>query len=94
MKEVSEYVGNPEVASDGVVCIIPRYDDYALYLAGSRPHYMRFGVNTPLWDKELAFAKANAKIIIITSWNEYHERTFIEGRNDLFYNWLLRWLMG
>lgn len=83
MGQVSEYIGNPKVATDGVVAIIPRYDDYALYLAGSRAHYMRFGLDGTLWEKELGFAKANAKIVIITSWNEYSERTFIEGRTDL-----------
>lgn len=78
VNEVSQYTGNPKVSADGVVAIIPKYDDYAMYLAGSRPHYMQFGLDGTLWQKELNYAKAHAKIIIITSWNEYSESTAIE----------------
>lgn len=78
MNEVSQYMGNPKVSTDGVVAIIPKYDDYAMYLAGSRPHYMRFGLDGTLWQKELTYAKVNAKTIIICTWNEYSENTAIE----------------
>ncbi len=85
MTQVSEYIGDPKVSTDGVVAIIPCYDDYAMYLAGSRSHYMRFGLDGFLWQKELAFAKTHAKIIIVTSWNEWSENTAIEGHlSELF----------
>jgi hypothetical protein len=85
MTQVQSYIGNPKIARDGEVTIVPRYDDSALYKAGARPHYMKFDANLTqgLWQKEVTFAKANAKLILVTSFNEYHERTFVEGMPSL-----------
>jgi hypothetical protein len=80
MTQVQSYIGNPKIAKDGEVTIVPRYDDSALYAAGARPHWMKFdaNLNQGLWQKEVTFAKANSKLIIVTSWNEYSERTAVE----------------
>lgn len=75
MTAVSSYVGDPVVARDGEVSVIPRFDSSALYMAGSRSHFMVFG---PVWQQELEFAQVHARLIVVTSWNEYSESTEIE----------------
>ncbi|MEM1985511.1 MAG: hypothetical protein QXK55_06860 [Nitrososphaeria archaeon] len=85
--DVSNYMGDP-VISEGIVSIIPRYDDSYLYQAGSRNGYMIFDKNFSkrLYQKEWDYVLQNKdKIhtILIYSWNEYHERSAIEPHFDL-----------
>ena len=80
------YVGNPPVSNDGFVSIIPSYDDYYLYLAGSRPGYMRVdyqlsqGLYQQEWSDVIQQEKSsnNIRLVVIYSWNEYHEQSAIE----------------
>jgi hypothetical protein len=74
------YYGNPRISSDGAVTIMSHYNDYALYYSGIKAGYMIF--NDPrTWNSELAFVNANRatiRLVVVNSWNEYHERTAIE----------------
>jgi len=79
----SFYTGNPEISSDGVVTVIPRYDDKALYDAGSRTTFMQFDrtFSKGLYDEEwryLCSMKDSIRLVLIYSWNENHERSAIE----------------
>ena len=40
-----DYYENPRISNDGVVTVIGRFDDYYLYLTGSRPAYQRYDPN-------------------------------------------------
>jgi hypothetical protein len=84
------YVGEPQISSDGFVSIIPRYDDYYLYLEGGRSGYMRVdysysqGLYQSEWDYVIGQAKRynNVHLVLVNSWNEFHERTAIEPHYD------------
>jgi hypothetical protein len=73
------------VCKNEEIDVCPRYDDY-----WQRPsNYFRFDINYSenLYDAQWSNAIAstiekNIDIIMITSWNEYHERTQIEPCND------------
>jgi len=79
--EPLNYEHAPNVSSDGEVGIAPRYDDFAF-----RQNYMRFdytliqGMYSAEWSYVLA--QKNVSLILIYSWNEYHERTAIEPHWD------------
>ena len=79
----TEYEGNPMISSDGVVNIIPRYDDSLLYAVGQRNYYMRAdpeltdGLYQAQWEFVLR-NRGSVQLVIIYSWNEHHERTAIE----------------
>ncbi len=84
---VENYLGNPVISTDGEVSIIPRYDDYYLYTAGGRAHYMSFDVtySQQLYAKEWNYVikqRASINLVLIYSWNEYHERSEIEPHFD------------
>jgi len=85
--EPQNYEYNPVISGDGEVGIAPRYDDYSLWLAGQRDGYMRFdyqlsqGMYGSEWNYVLGEV-ANVHLILIYSWNEYHERTAIEPHWD------------
>ena len=78
------YEHSPQISTDGEVDLIWRYDDYY-----QRPNaYMRFDPNGTLglWNYEANFAVSNAgsiKLILLDSWNEYHERTAFEPHTDV-----------
>jgi len=78
---------SPRIRYDGYVAILPRYDDYYLYLAGARESYTRLDpdysqrVYENCWNFVLSH-KNVVKLIVICSWNEYHERTMIEPHYD------------
>jgi hypothetical protein len=84
---LSNYEGNPSISTNGIVSILPRYDDYGLYLAGGRSSYMRFDVsfNESLYQYEWNYVLNNTNrvnMVLIYSWNEYHERSAIEPHYD------------
>ena len=84
---VTQYEGNPNISSDGVVSVIPRYDDYMLYNYGGRNSFMRFDVsyNESLYQQEWNYVldhRSNVSMVLIYSWNEYHERSVIEPHYD------------
>ena len=80
--EPQNYEHPPVVSSDGEVGITPRYDDYAF-----RQNYMSFdyklteGMYNAEWTYVIGQAKV-VKLILLYSWNEYHERTAIEPHWD------------
>ncbi|MDG7041580.1 MAG: hypothetical protein JRN22_00815 [Nitrososphaerota archaeon] len=74
------------ISADGEITISPRYDDYYLYAAGSRQSYAEYdvtyglGMYRYLW--RYIMASPQVHLVIIYSWNEYHERTEIEPHTD------------
>lgn len=84
---IEYYSGKPVINYEGIVSIVPRYDDKALYDAGSRSTFMQFDrlLTKNLYGKEWNFViqnKDSIKMVLIYSWNEYHERTAIEPLYD------------
>jgi hypothetical protein len=78
---------NPSISSKGIVSITPRYDDYYLYLDRGRSSYMRFDVsyNESLYQQQWNYVLSHAssiRMVLIYSWNEYHERSEIEPHYD------------
>jgi hypothetical protein len=73
----------PGISPDGEVGVIWRYDDYY-----QRPtSYMRFDVNGSqgMYNYEWNYAiqyKAEVNLVLLYSWNEYHERTALEPHED------------
>ena len=86
--EPQYYEGNPIISDDGVVHIIPRYDDFYVYNEGGRSGYMTFdeyyskGLYAKEWDYVLS-NRGSINLVLISSWNEYHERTAIEPHIDI-----------
>ena len=81
---MSIYTGNPAISSDGVVSISPRYDDEGLFTAGQRSSFMRFDGNLQngMYQAEWAYVlqhRQQIKLVLINSYNEYHERSAIEA---------------
>jgi len=77
-------------SSDGMISVIPRFDDYSRYKAGGKDWYMRFDENytESLHDRQWRWALAEectgyADLIMIYGWNEYHERVAVEPHTDL-----------
>ncbi|MHB1907373.1 MAG: hypothetical protein ACYCQJ_00725 [Nitrososphaerales archaeon] len=82
----ASYEGNPNISSDGVVSITPRFDDHVLYPEG-RSGYMIFDQNytLDLYQEEWNYVldhRASVSLVLIYSWNEYHERSAIEPHYD------------
>ncbi|HKW03947.1 MAG TPA: hypothetical protein VJN71_01490 [Nitrososphaerales archaeon] len=79
--------GSPVISADGEVTIIPRADLYYLYLFGYFDSYLRFdytlgqGLYASQWNYVIA-NKAHVKLVLIYSWNEYHERSEIEPQYE------------
>jgi hypothetical protein len=79
----SEYQGEPRISSDGVLTVIPRFDDYALHMSGSRPYYQVYDptLTEGMYGNEWTYAfqhRPEIRMIIINSYNELHERTNIQ----------------
>jgi hypothetical protein len=78
--------GPPVISPDGEVTLVPRIDSYfdRGYQNGS---YLRFdssiseGLYQEQWDYVLSYT-SNVKLVLIYSWNEYHERSSIEPHLD------------
>ncbi len=86
-EHIEYYTGDPVISDEGIVSILPRYDDKALYDAGSRQTFMRFDrlLTKNLYGKEWNYViknKDKVKMVLIYSWNEYHERSAIEPHYD------------
>ncbi|MGP8057872.1 MAG: hypothetical protein ACLP9K_09765 [Nitrososphaerales archaeon] len=84
---VSNYEGNPSISSNGIVSIIPRYDDSGLFKHGGRSSYMQFDVSYSqgLYQAEWNYVlnhSSSVSMVLIYSWNEYHERSEIEPHYD------------
>jgi len=84
---ISNYEGNPSISSNGIVSIISRYDDSGLFKVGGRSSYMQFDVsyNLGLYQGEWDFVlnhSSSVRMVLIYSWNEYHERSEIEPHYD------------
>ncbi len=79
--------GNPVISSDGEVTVIPRIDSFYNYLFGYQSGYLRFdssltqGLYQSQWNYILS-KSSDVKLVILYSWNEYHERTEIEPHYD------------
>lgn len=78
-----QYYGKPTISADGVVTATPRFDDYYLHLSGSRPQYQRYDPNLTegMYEQEWNYIlenKANVSMVIVNSWNEWHELNAIE----------------
>lgn len=78
--------GEPFISPDGEVSLVPRIDSY--YNRGNQGgSYLRFdstladGLYASQWSYALSHQKT-VKLVLIYSWNEYHERTEIEPHND------------
>lgn len=75
----------PPIIRDGEVGIVPRYDDY--YQRGQSGNYMRFDYNMTqgLYAAEWNYViqnKNSIRLVLLYSWNEYHERTELEPHWD------------
>ncbi len=83
----SGYCNEPSISPDGFISITPRYDDQAMNVPGGRNGYM---VADPNYSKNLYQYEWNyvinqqktrpgsVKMVLIYSWNEYHEQSEIE----------------
>ena len=77
-----------KISVDGEVTVCPRYDDYYLYKYGGRETYERHDVNytegmyQAEWDYVFDNIK-DVKLVLIYSWNEYHERSMTEPHKDV-----------
>lgn len=89
--------GQPVISQDGEVTLVPRIDSYfdRTYQGGS---YLRFDPNITqgLYQEQLNFVLshiASVRLVLVYSWNEYHERTTIEPQafrnSELQENYLL-----
>lgn len=86
-QNVSNYEGDPSISGNGIVSIIPRYDDSGLFKHGGRSSYMQFDVSygQGLYQDEWNYVlnhSSSVDMVLIYSWNEYHERSEIEPHYD------------
>ncbi|MDG6941982.1 MAG: hypothetical protein JRN34_03550 [Nitrososphaerota archaeon] len=80
-------IGNPFISSDGEVTIVPRIDSYYNNRSGYQEGYLRFDptLQLGLYQAEWNFVlnhRSEVKLVLIYSWNEYHERSTIEPHVD------------
>ena len=76
-------IGNPFISSDGEVTITPRIDSYYNNRTGYQEGYLRFdpALQQGLYQKEWDYVldhRSEVKLVLVYSWNEYHERSAIE----------------
>ncbi|MGI0091431.1 MAG: hypothetical protein ACREBS_06955 [Nitrososphaerales archaeon] len=87
-QDIAYNEGGPAISSmDSEVSVIPRFDDYYLTLAGSRALFMRFDTSysAGMYNYDWNYVQQNEKrisLVMIYSWNEYHERSEIEPHTD------------
>ena len=84
---LSNDIGNPWISADGEVTLVPRIDSYYNYADGYQSGYLRFddSLRLGLYQYEWNYAlthRDGVKLVLIYSWNEYHERTAIEPQVD------------
>jgi len=87
----SNDIGNPMISTDGEVTIVSRIDSYYNYEFGYQGGYLRFdpSLSQGLYQAQLNYVlskTSSVKLVIIYSWNEYHERTAIEPHYDYTFN--------
>lgn len=74
---------NPTISADGYVSVTPRFDDSLLYNSHCRSGSLVLDQNYTLglyqnqWNYVLGH-KSSVSLVVINSWNEYFERSFIE----------------
>ena len=69
------------MTKDGVVAIIPRFDNYYEYTIGGRADYITFNYQSDpaMLQQGLQYdIQHGAKLVMITSYNEYTEGSMIE----------------
>lgn len=82
--------GNPVISKDGEVTVVPRIDSFYNYEFGYQAGYLMFdptlsqGLYQEQWNYVLS-RSSDVKLVLIYSWNEYHERTAIEPHYDYTY---------
>ncbi len=85
------YENAPYISPDGEVGVLWRYDDYYLSTyggdVGGRTAYMRFDVSGSqgMYDYEWSYIidlRSSVNLVLLYSWNEYHERTALEPHTD------------
>ena len=89
-------LGDPVISTDGEVTLIPRIDSLYAFLGGYQSGYLRFddslllGLYQYEWEYVLVH-KPEVKLVLIYSFNEYHERTAIEPtyESEIFQTTLL-----
>ena len=81
-------IGSPFISPDGEVTITPRIDSYYNNRSGFQQGYLRFdstlqlGLYSYEWNYVLSH-EAGVKLVLVYSWNEYHERSAIEPHTDV-----------
>ena len=78
--------GQPVISSDGEVTVVPRIDSY-FNRGNNSGSYLRFDANLSegLYQEQWSYVLDHAssvKLVLVHSWNEYHERTAIEPHLD------------
>src|SRR5205807_2764960 len=82
---IKNYNYAPQVSSDGMVGIIPRYDDY--YQPSRSSLYMRWdytysqGLYAAQWNYLIQRPNV-AQLVLVYGWNEYQERSQLEPHYD------------
>ena len=85
--------GNPVISSDGEVTLVPRIDSYYYAIFGYSDSNLRFDPNLSmgLYQEQWSFVlnhKSSVNLVLVYSWNEYHERSEIEPHFDYTNNTL------
>jgi hypothetical protein len=85
--DASNDEGDPVISSDGEITIVPRIDLYYEYQFGYFDSYLRFDpyLSTGLYQEQWSFVvnhESSLSLVLIYSWNEYHERSEIEPHLD------------
>jgi hypothetical protein len=74
---------SPKISPDGYVSVTSRFDDSLLYRSGCRPGALVLDQNLTLhlyqeqWEYVLEH-RSQVSLVVVYSWNEYFERSFIE----------------
>ena len=78
-KDLALYTDGNHTATDGEVTVTARFDNYYEYRMGGRNDYLRLDLNyTGLFRTLWNYAQANAKLIVINSFNEMTEGSMLE----------------
>lgn len=88
-ESMAYYLGQT-VSPDGFISVTPRFDNYYGFKNSGRSDYMRVDPKYSMrlyqneWDYVIAQQRqnGNVKLVLIYSWNEYHERSEIEPHRD------------
>jgi hypothetical protein len=84
---ITNDIGAPVISSDGEVTIVPRIDSYYSFIFHYQQGFLRFDSTLQLgmyryeWNYVLSHM-SQVKLVLVYSWNEYHERSAIEPHDD------------